>query len=54
MEEAYQACLLRVGLTIPSNKHARENLRQQMQRLRDPGLINFLGKGRYQFPAPVH
>ncbi len=32
----------------PGNQHIRAKLRQQLQRLRDAGLIAFLGKGRYR------
>jgi type II restriction enzyme len=31
----------------PRNAHIREKIRQQLQRLRDLGLIVFLGRGRY-------
>jgi type II restriction enzyme len=33
---------------FPSNRHIRPKLRQQLQRLRDAGLIAFLGAGRYR------
>lgn len=32
----------------PANRHRREKLRQQLQRLRDMGLIRFTGKGNYE------
>jgi type II restriction enzyme len=32
----------------PQNLHVREKVRQQLQRLRDIGLVTFLGSGRYQ------
>ena len=32
----------------PENKHIRPKIRQQLQILRDKGLIKFLGRGRYQ------
>ena len=32
----------------PGNQHIRPKLRQQLQRLRDAGLITFLGRGRYR------
>lgn len=32
----------------PSNKHIRDKIRQQLQYLRDLGLIEFLGSGRYK------
>lgn len=31
----------------PGNLHIREKVRQQMQRLRDMGLVEFVGSGRY-------
>jgi type II restriction enzyme len=31
----------------PNNLHVREKIRQQLQRLRDMGLVEFLGGGRY-------
>ncbi|HXJ93970.1 MAG TPA: DpnI domain-containing protein [Terriglobia bacterium] len=31
----------------PNNLHVREKIRQQLQRLREMGLIEFLGSGRY-------
>lgn len=32
----------------PGNNHIRPKLRQQLQRLRDSGVLTFLGKGRYR------
>jgi len=32
----------------PRNKHIRPKIRQQLQVLRDQGVIEFLGRGRYQ------
>jgi type II restriction enzyme len=32
----------------PENRHVRDKLRQQLQVLRDLGLIEFLGRGRYR------
>lgn len=31
----------------PQNLHIREKIRQQLQRLRDMGLVEFLGRGEY-------
>jgi type II restriction enzyme len=31
----------------PSNRHVREKIRQQLQRLRDMGLLEFAGGGKY-------
>ena len=33
---------------FPNNRHVRPKLRQQLQRLRDGGLIEFVGRGRYR------
>lgn len=33
---------------FPNNRHVREKLRQQLQRLRDLGLIEFLGRATYR------
>ncbi|MGQ9643444.1 MAG: Dam-replacing domain protein [Ignavibacterium sp.] len=32
----------------PSNKHIKDKIRQQLQYLRDLGLVEFLGAGRYR------
>ncbi|MBV6499460.1 MAG: hypothetical protein CJBNEKGG_01916 [Prosthecobacter sp.] len=48
MEEATLSCASLIRETYPSNQHPRAKLRQQMQRLRDLGLVNFLGKGSYE------
>lgn len=34
--------------TYPNNHHIKDKLRQQLQVLRDKGLIEFLGNGRYK------
>lgn len=36
----------------PRNKHIRPKIRQQLQVLRDHGVIKFLGRGRYQIIKP--
>jgi type II restriction enzyme len=36
---------------FPSNRNVRPKIRQQLQILRDAGLINFLGNGRYEFAS---
>ena len=33
----------------PRNQHVKPKIRQQLQVLRDAGLIRFLGKGKYEF-----
>ena len=32
----------------PANRHVRDKIRQQLQVLRDLGLVDFLGRGRYR------
>ena len=32
----------------PANRHVRDKLRQQLQILRDAGLLDFVGRGRYR------
>ena len=32
----------------PENHHIKDEIRQQLQILRDNGIIEFLGKGRYR------
>lgn len=39
------ACTLQ--LLHPGNRHVREKIRQQLQRLRDMGLVEFEGRGMY-------
>lgn len=35
-------------LDYPENHHIREKIRQQLQLLRDKGIIEFVGRGRYK------
>jgi type II restriction enzyme len=32
----------------PDNRHVRDKIRQQLQVLRNLGLVEFLGRGRYR------
>lgn len=48
MEQVANACSPLILARYPANAHSRQKLRQQMQRLRDLGLVIFLGKGRYE------
>ncbi len=48
MEEVWQKCRPLALERFPLNRHVREKLRQQMQRLRNLGLISFLGRGLYE------
>ena len=34
----------------PNNRHVRDKIRQQLQVLRDLGLLEFLGGGSYRLP----
>jgi type II restriction enzyme len=47
LEEVY-AFESRLSGLYPMNQHVRQKIRQQLQVLRDRGLIMFLGKGRYR------
>lgn len=38
----------------PINQHIRPKIRQQLQKLRDLGIITFLGNGQYQFKTSSH
>lgn len=44
-------CAPLVAARYPANRHVRPKLRQQLQRLRDLGLIEFLGGGHYRRSA---
>jgi hypothetical protein len=48
MNEVMASCAPLAAVRFPENRHVREKLRQQMQRLRDLGLVLFLGNGRYE------
>jgi len=45
---AWEAALLSV---YPNNRHIRPKIRQQLQVLRDRGIVRFLGDGRYEVVA---
>ena len=45
LEEMYEA---RLGALHPGNNNVRAKVRQQLQVLRDAGLVAFLGGGRYR------
>jgi type II restriction enzyme len=38
----------RLRMDYPANRHIREKIRQQLQKLRDRGYLEFLGKGIYR------
>jgi type II restriction enzyme len=48
MDALFHACRARAQTEYPDNKYVRAKLRQQLQRLRDFGLVNFLGGGMYK------
>ncbi|MFB2578671.1 hypothetical protein ACEYX6_05870 [Acinetobacter sp. c2-A9] len=37
-----------LALKYPNNLHIKDKIRQQLQFMRDNGMIEFLGKGRYR------
>ena len=39
-----------LGKLHPQNRHVRDKIRQQLQVLRDLGLLTFLGSGHYRLP----
>jgi type II restriction enzyme len=39
-----------LGKLHPNNAHVRDKIRQQLQVLRDLGLLTFLGSGSYRLP----
>jgi type II restriction enzyme len=38
----------RLAVLHPDNKHVRAKIRQQLQVLRDNGILEFVGKGTYK------
>jgi len=53
MDDVWAVCAPLAQQRFPKNRFAREKLRQQMQRLRDLGLVAFLGKGDYELLACI-
>lgn len=51
MADVMGVCAPLAAEQFPDNQHVRAKLRQQMQRLRDLGLVGFLGNGRYELLA---
>jgi len=43
-----------LGRLHPHNRHVRDKIRQQLQVLRDLGLIAFLGRGHYRLARTMH
>ena len=48
IDDFYRICLPAALKQFPRNRFPREKLRQQLQRLRDLGIVDFLGAGRYR------
>jgi type II restriction enzyme len=40
-----------LGAIYPKNRHVRQKIRQQMQKLRDEGFLEFVGRGSYRLRA---
>lgn len=47
LDELENMCRPLVAAQFPRNRHVREKIRQQLQRLRDLGLVEFVGGGNY-------
>lgn len=47
-QQVFDACHARIARDFPENFHPREKVRQQLQILRDLGLIKVVGRGRYR------
>jgi hypothetical protein len=48
LDSFYETCEPLAATQYPRNRHIRPKLRQQLQRLRDLGLVDFLGRGKYR------
>ena len=48
LDDLYGVCQAAAASQYPENKHVRAKLRQQLQQIRDLGMIEFLGKGMYR------
>ena len=49
LQDLYVNCEPRLQQKHPENHHVRDKIRQQLQRLRDLGLVEFLGSGNYRY-----
>jgi hypothetical protein len=47
-DEVVDSCVSEIRRKFPRNRHPREKVRQQLQRLRDLGLLQFLLPGNYR------
>jgi len=43
----------RLSRRYPNNKHVRPKIRQQLQRLRDRGYLDFVSRGNYRLRSPT-
>jgi len=43
-----------LGQIHPNNRHVRDKIRQQLQVLRDLGLLLFVGRGHYRLARTIH
>lgn len=48
LNEIFATCKPLISARFPGNRHPRPKVRQQLQRLRDLGLVGFLGSARYR------
>lgn len=46
--DVFRTCAPMIAKRFPANRFPREKVRQQLQRLRDLGIIEFRGEGRYR------
>ncbi|MBI4581790.1 MAG: restriction endonuclease, partial [Planctomycetes bacterium] len=44
----FAACTPLIAVRFPDNRHPRAKVRQQLQRLRALGVVEFLGAARYR------
>lgn len=56
IQQLFAACQPAATVEYPANRNVEAKLRQQLQFLRDRGLVEFLspGPGRYRFTMPTH
>ena len=49
LDDLLRVCEPMATTRYPENRHVRAKLRQQLQMLRDVGIVEFMGGGRYRF-----
>lgn len=54
LDQLFDVCKPFAEKRYPENHHIREKLRQQLQRLRDLGLVDFLGGGNYRCTLDIN